>query len=421
MLPPCSLWRCILLLAFFLVTVRPAVTSTAPSPVPVILDTDIGDDFDDMMALTYILSAPHLYNPLAILVSTRNTTKRALLVAHTLLLANRTTIPIYVGTNQPDNDGNHQYDSGWVAPTYTLADYRAAGGVVYDTCGVCALIDQLTNYTGPPIHVVEIAPVTSLAAALVQQPSLASKLTVFAMNGEIEIGYNNVTGPQVEWNVYVDIPASHTMYAAAPLYIPLDGQGGTAAGLITSPLDSTIFQQWNGALWQHFLTYNNTAHPLVAMLVDAYSHWYDGGGKGNGAMLPYSPSIGTSTMFDAQAAYTAAHSATVPGTSDCNVHVPHLVTRCMCVYVNATGYITTDEADNGGTIAQRAGCTNASVVVGLVGGRSNPYPAALKIGAAILGSIAGVDLLTGSVEQQLIEVEVPVEVEVEMEVEVEVE
>ena len=379
---------CLLLLFLVCLALRPLsqVSASSAAAVPFILDTDIGDDFDDMMALTYILSAPTLFDPLAIIVSTRNTTKRALLVAHTLTLTNRTTIPIYVGTVQADNGGNHQYDSGWVPSDYTLSDYRTAGGVVYDACGVCAMVDFLNSYSGPVIHFVEIAPVTSLAAVLDKQPSLASKLTVFAMNGEIAIEYGNSTGADVEWNVLVDIPASQVMYAAGSSYTPLDGaSGGKAAGLITSPLDSTVFQQWDGEVWQHFLKYNDTNHPLASMLVDAYTHWYDAGGKGAGAILPYSPSIGTSTMYDAQAAYTAAHSKANPDASDCNVRIPHLVTRCLYVYVNESGYITTAQG-------KQEGAANISVVVGLEGGRTDPHPAALRIGAAILGSIASVEL-----------------------------
>ena len=393
-----------LILAMLLLALFPAHSHSSaapPSPVPTILDTDIGDDFDDMMALTYILSAPHLYHPLGIVVSTRNTTKRALLVAHTLSLSNRTDIPIYVGDMEVDNHGNYQYESGWVAAEYTLAEYRAGGGVVYDTCGVCALTDYLTAYDGPSIHFIEIAPVTSLAAVLDKQPSLAAKLTVFAMNGQIVVGYGNETGPQVEWNVLVDIPASITMYADAAQYTPLDGSGGMAAGLVTSPLDSTVFQQWDGTVWQHFLKYNDTTHPLAALLLDAYTHWYDAGGKNNGGILPYSPATGTSTMYDAQAAYTAAHSTAPYSGDDCSVHVPHLVTRCMCLYVNGTGYVIADE--DGGRTAGRPSCVNASVVVALVGGRSNPHPAALKVGAAVLGSIAGADL-TSSADDELVEV-----------------
>ena len=106
---------------------------------------------------------------------------------------------------QADNHGNLQYESGWVPADLTLSDYRAAGGVVYDTCGIGALGNWLNNYTGPTIHYVEIAPVSSLAALLDIQPGWASKLTVFAMNGQIDVGYGNETGPQVEWNVLVSI------------------------------------------------------------------------------------------------------------------------------------------------------------------------------------------------------------------------
>ena len=367
-----------------------AASSSSPSPMPVLLDTDIGDDFDDMMALTYLLSAPRLYTPLGVVASTRNTTKRALLVAHTLRLANRTDIPLYVGAEQADNHGNLQYESGWVPAGLTLAAYRAAGGVVYDACGVCALTDWLSDYSGPAIHYIEIAPASSLAAVLANQSALASKLTVFAMNGEVGVGYGNFSGQQVEWNVLVDIPASQSMYAHAPQYAPLDGSGGAAAPIVVSPLDSTVFQQWGGEVWKRFLAHNDSHHPLAAMLLDAYTHWYDAGGKNAGALLPYGPSIGTSTMYDAQAAYTAGHSvAAGAGAGDCSVRAPFLVSRCLCVRINDTGYVVEGGAD------KKQPCVNISVVVGLEGGRSDPYPAARRMGAVILSSIAGVDTMGG--------------------------
>jgi len=64
--------------------------------IPVILDTDIGFDIDDLWALVMILKSPELDIKL-ITTDTGDTYYRAKLVAKTLEIANRTDIPIGVG------------------------------------------------------------------------------------------------------------------------------------------------------------------------------------------------------------------------------------------------------------------------------------------------------------------------------------
>ena len=341
-------------------------------PYSVILDTDICDDFDDMCALTYMLSAPHLYHPELIIVSTFNTPLRALVVAYTLSLLNKTHIPILIGASTSNRSC---YQASWVPSTFTLDSYTKSGGIVQPE-GVLSLIGFIAAWpaSSPPLHYVEIAPASSLGTVLKGYPEAAKKLSVFAMNGELRVGYGNVTQAQVEYNVAVDIPASQAMYAHAADYQP--------PGLVVAPLDSTIFQQYNGELWKAFIAFNDSKHPAVSALLGAYQHWYDAGGKNNGALLPYSPETGTSTMFDVQAMYSAGHYMTRNGS--CRVDVPELVGECVQgLAVNATGYL----------VEGVKGAGNVSVQVGVMGGRQAPYKAIDVIGGIVLSAIAGVVLL----------------------------
>ena len=353
--------------------------AAAGSPYPIILDTDIGDDFDDMAALTYMLSAPSLYSLRAIVVSTFNTSARALITAYTLHRLNLTAIPILMGVGGED-DGR-TYQAHWVPPSFTLASYAAQGGAVVAD-GIPALVQLLRDYQfdgSNAIHYVEIAPASSLAALLQADPSLSAKLSVFAMSGCIAVGYGNVSQQEAEYNVVTDTAASQLVYSFAPYYAPALPDVPSSAGLLISPLDSTIFIQFTGALWSSFLQHNDSAHPFVTTLLTAYQAWYDYGGKGNGALLPYSPSIGTSTMYDVQAAFSAGHPSRSKA-ADCSVAEPHLISQCLPLRVN----------DDGVTIVVKQGDVgyNVSVQVTVAGGRDNPYPAVTELGRVVLSSIA---------------------------------
>ncbi|CAF4099552.1 unnamed protein product, partial [Adineta steineri] len=73
-------------------------------PIPTILDTDIGSDYDDQMALTYILANPTIFDLKLIVCSTFNTTARAQITAKTLAIFGRFDIPIAIGQNTGTRD-----------------------------------------------------------------------------------------------------------------------------------------------------------------------------------------------------------------------------------------------------------------------------------------------------------------------------
>ena len=161
------------------------------APIPVILDTDIGDDIDDTWALVMLLRSPALDVRL-ITTDYGNTVYRARLVARLLEVAGRTDIPIGIGIQENENEGGQ---AEWVEG-YDLDHYP---GVVHED-GVQALIDAAMAAT-EPLTLIAVGPPPSLAAALEREPRIAGKLRLAGMYGSIRRGYGDAPEPSAEWNV----------------------------------------------------------------------------------------------------------------------------------------------------------------------------------------------------------------------------
>ena len=97
--------------------------------IPVILDTDIGHDVDDVWALVFLLRCPELDVKL-ITTTTGDTLYRARLTAKVLETLGFSHIPIGVGI--PLDDNPHTHDE-WLGE-YDLGRYP--GAVVHDGIGV---------------------------------------------------------------------------------------------------------------------------------------------------------------------------------------------------------------------------------------------------------------------------------------------
>ena len=260
------------------------------APIPTILDTDIGTDADDLFALMLVLSRPDVYDLRLVQASTFNTTTRARLVARILHSLGRFDVPVAVGRYTGEQD----VPEAAILGNYSLANFTAAGGVVsYGTGALRALMAAATP--AAPLLIIEIAPATSLGDVLRPEPGLAAGCLVVAMSGCVRRGYMNASTCTAEYNVATDVPASQAVYGAA-----------WAAPLVTAPLDTTVLMQWRGPLYRTLVAANATGRDAAATtLLAHYAAWYANGGSSSGAMLPFSPSTGTSTMYDPLAAYMA--------------------------------------------------------------------------------------------------------------------
>jgi inosine-uridine nucleoside N-ribohydrolase len=288
------------------------------APVPTILDTDIGSDYDDQMALTYILSNPTIFDLKLVICSTFNTTARGQVAAKTLAIFGRFDVALAIGQNTGSRD-MPEYE--W-AQNYTLDQFQTDGGTVYQN-GEEALLKELQKATPDNIYnVIEISPETSLGHVIQSLPPDTVKcIRLFAMAGSIYRGYNNSSVPSKEYNVVIDIPAAQTVFNSSWAYFGL------------APLDTTIFLQLNGPEWQTFCSfYNQSKH--VQLVIDSYTIWYNNGGKNYTALQPFSPETGTSTMHDVLAAFLAASYPRV--FTMVNKELPLVVTGDGLTAVNST-------------------------------------------------------------------------------------
>ncbi len=246
--------------------------------IPVILDTDIGDDIDDTWALVLILRSPELDLRLVV-TDFGNTEHRAKLVAHALELAGRTDIPIGIGIKQNDQLSPQ---AGWVR-NFDLAKYP--GRVHRD--GVQALIDTVME-SPQPMTLIAIGPPPNLKAALEREPRIAGRLRLAGMFGSIHRGYNGKPAPEPEWNVRSEKAAARAVLSAA------------WKEAVVTPLDTCGLVRLSG---ERYARVREAGDPLLHGLVEAFGIWCHN--RDWCAKDPAYVAGKSSTLFDTVAVYLA--------------------------------------------------------------------------------------------------------------------
>jgi inosine-uridine nucleoside N-ribohydrolase len=232
-------------------SVPPVLGAEEPrSRIPVILDTDIGDDIDDTWALVMLLRSPELDLRL-VLTDYGDTVYRARLVAKLLQVAGRTDVPIGIGIRQWEKEGPQ---AAWVKD-YALAQYP---GRVHED-GVQALVDTVMA-SKEPITLVAIGPPPNLHEALKREPRIASRLRFAGMYGSLRKGYGDKPQPEPEWNVKAS-PAAARAVLQAPW-----------AEAVVTPLDTCGRVQLSGERYRR-LAAAKDKDPLVDALLENYRVW----------------------------------------------------------------------------------------------------------------------------------------------------
>ena len=214
---------------------------------PVILDTDIGFDVDDVWALAFLLRCPELDIKL-ITTDTGDTHYSAKIVAKLLQIAGRTDIPIGIGIPLDETQRTHE---PWVTD-FSLEDY--AGEVLID--GVGALCEVVKN-SPQKVSIICIGPVPNIAAALARAPDMVNNSRFIGMHGSIRRGYLGANKPMKEYNVKKHTLACQRVFAT-PWDItitPLDTCGTVllrddnfkAVSLSDDPLAKAVME--NHFLW----------------------------------------------------------------------------------------------------------------------------------------------------------------------------
>jgi inosine-uridine nucleoside N-ribohydrolase len=168
----------------------------------VLIDTDIGDDIDDALALALALRSPEIELK-GVTTVFGDTQKRALLAAHILRVFGHEDIPVAAGQQMP-----------------LLPRHRPSGipqAAILDTC---ATLPELSPYSGPELIIQTamahygkltllcLGPLTNIATALTIEPRLFMAIRMaFIMGGTS--GF-----PVPEWNVRSDAQAAKLVLAS---------------------------------------------------------------------------------------------------------------------------------------------------------------------------------------------------------------
>jgi inosine-uridine nucleoside N-ribohydrolase len=161
------------------------------APIPIIFDTDIGNDVDDTWAIAMALNCPELELRYVLTAGPGCHDDRAKLVAKLLDAAGVTGVPIGKGCdNEAAKAGNQAFEgepdlaqSPWVTD-YDLAAYS---GAVHED-GVGELI-RMVMASPEPLTLIAIGPLGNIGEALLREPRIAQKLHFVGMHGAVYTGY----------------------------------------------------------------------------------------------------------------------------------------------------------------------------------------------------------------------------------------
>ena len=181
--------------------------------IPVLFDTDIGNDIDDAVALAYLLAEPRC-ELLGISTVTGDTTKRAALADAVCRAGGRTDVPIFAGRREPLLHGRGQPE----VPQYAVLEgtaHRADFGTEADT--VLFLRDTI-RARPHEITLLATGAMTNIAALLALDPQIPALLKrIVLMCGVFTVTRSLNSGDGREWNALLDPVATAIVFRhAAP-------------------------------------------------------------------------------------------------------------------------------------------------------------------------------------------------------------
>jgi purine nucleosidase len=167
----------------------------------VLLDTDIGDDIDDALALALALNSPEI-DLIGVTTVFGDTRLRARLAKHVLHVFERDDIPVAAGISTPML-ARHR-PSG-VAQAAILAPGKEQA--ISNRSGPELIIEQALARPGR-LTLLCIGPLTNVATALLKEPRLFMAIRNIVMMG----GSSSIPFP--EWNVRSDARAAQIVLSA---------------------------------------------------------------------------------------------------------------------------------------------------------------------------------------------------------------
>ena len=170
-----------------------ATAAAIAAPVPVIIDTDVGDDIDDAFALALAVRDPRL-DVIGVTTAFGDTAARVWLVRRLLRAMARPDIPVAQGVATPD-------------PTpFTQRAWAEAGADRSAAPDAVGLIASAASAHPGQVTLLALAPMTNVEALLRRDPASFRRLKqIVMMGGSIGAGYRAARSdpmpPSAEYNV----------------------------------------------------------------------------------------------------------------------------------------------------------------------------------------------------------------------------
>lgn len=263
----------------------------------IVLDTDIGDDIDDALALALALNSPEI-DLRGITTVFGDTQKRAQLAQHILHNFGREDIPIAVGVGKPLQQ---RHPPSGVAQAEILGDCRFDRERFSTFSGPELLVQQALEHSGK-LTLVCIGPLTNVALALLIEPKIGMAIRSIVMMG----GSSGL--PLPEWNVRSDVKAAQ-LVLRSEIPITMIGLNVTMRCQLrkqdteqlhnsTTPQAQLLYQlitiwQQHRPHWRSSLPYLHDPLTIVALCMPQLLRWQEmpvhvmEGGPFEGFMVPH--------------------------------------------------------------------------------------------------------------------------------------
>lgn len=265
-------------IALLLFPLAPSTLAAQSAPESkVIIDTDIGDDIDDVFAVDLALISPEIH-VVGISATWGDTALRARMLDRLTCEVGRTDIPIDMGPATASKT------------TFSQKPWAEQGIEHSHGDAITSLLDQIKRHPCE-ITLIALGPLTNVGAAIDRDPETFRKLKrVVMMGGSIfrgydDLGYSTPHGPDAEYNIAMDPAAAQKLF-------------GSGVPIFMMPLDSTQlkFDETKRALLATIST------PMTDSLQVLTAEWQ----RATHQMTP--------TMFDAVAVAYAINPTTCPVT-----------------------------------------------------------------------------------------------------------
>ncbi len=221
--------------------------------IPILIDTDIGDDIDDAFAVALAAAIPQA-DITGVTTVFKNTPLRARQAVKLLRTAGKADVPVFFGERIPVGGVIPLFDKDSGKPEDAVP-CQYDGQLDGEICGggaVDAIIRLAKEHSGE-LTIVPIGPLTNIARALEKDPSVVCDVKEIVTMG----GWFTNCAP--EWNILCDPEAAEKVYSSG---IPVKAVG----------LDVTLQCTLDGSLLERFRQSRDQTARLIVRWMDK---WFD--------------------------------------------------------------------------------------------------------------------------------------------------